>query len=180
LQKLPTHARQHPDNWATAAIYLRLSLPGALLPMVRKRNKQKVTFIHSIKGQLLLYFLLPSLVPLVVVGYILYNRANSALQAEAFAKLEAAQQIKKGQIERYFTERQGDMAVLVETMNALRQEAFDKLDAVQTIKKREVENYFKELETQVKTLKSDPYTAKALADLIAAFESVGNKVTGSS
>ncbi|MCP4161651.1 MAG: hypothetical protein GY760_16380, partial [Deltaproteobacteria bacterium] len=52
--------------------------------------------------------------------------------------------VKKAQISQFFNERQGDMGVLMETVDTLRKEAFDKLEAVQHAKMEAIENYFHE------------------------------------
>ncbi|MCP4545149.1 MAG: hypothetical protein GY835_01635, partial [bacterium] len=68
-------------------------------------------------------------------------KSSTALEEQAFAKLEGVREIKKAQVERFFDEREGDMAVLVETVGTLRQEAFSKLEALRDIKKIQVETY---------------------------------------
>jgi len=139
-------------------------------------QNEKIKFIHSMKGQLIMLFLAISLIPLALVGFLLYNRANTALQEEAFAKLEVAQQIKKDQIENYFAERQGDMGVLVETVSTLREEAIAKLVAMREIKKSQIENYFEVMQGQLKILKDDPYVMQALVEFDEAFKAGGDRV----
>jgi len=133
-------------------------------------ENKKINLVRSIKGQLLLYFVLVSAVPLLLVGGILYNRATVALQDEAFAKLAAAEELKKNQIEKYFAERQGDMAVLVETVNALRQEGFDKLEAIQVNKSSQVQQLFQSWEEDILDVSSDPGVVTGAMDLSAAFD----------
>ncbi len=94
--------------------------------------------------RLIAVFLLVGLIPLAVVGFIAYSSAESALSDQSFNQLEAVRGIKQGQIESYFSEREGDMTVLVETVSTLRREAFAKLTAVREIKKAQVERYFDE------------------------------------
>jgi len=64
------------------------------------------------------------------------------LEQLAFNQLIAVRDIKKDQINRYFTERHGDMNVLRETADTLRENAVKKLEAVQALKKAELEEYF--------------------------------------
>ncbi len=149
----------------------------------------KINFIRSMKGSLLMFFLLMSLIPLVIVTLLLYTTANTALNDEAFAKLAAAQGIKKGQIEGYFSERQGDMVVLMETVATLRREAFAKLNSVQGIKKAQIANYFAEREGDMGVLvetvgtlrkeafdKLDAINAIKTNQIGEYFETVGNAV----
>ena len=61
----------------------------------------KISFIYSMKGRLLMFFLAVSIIPMAIVGFLLYNRAETALEAEASAKLVAVRDIKANQIEDY-------------------------------------------------------------------------------
>jgi methyl-accepting chemotaxis protein len=133
-------------------------------------ENKKINLVRSIKGQLLLYFVLVSALPLLLVGGILYNRATVALQDEAFAKLAAAEELKKTQIEKYFAERQADMAVLVQTVNALRQDGFDKLTAIQVNKSNQVKRLFQSWEEDILDVSSDPGVVTGALDLSAAFD----------
>jgi len=141
-------------------------------------QSQNIKFIHSIKGQLLLFFLALAIIPILVVGGLLYYRANNALQTEAYAKLGVAQQIKKGQIQKYFTERTGDIAVLVQTVSSLRQETLKCLSTIQSIHKTEIARLFKSWEEDVLDVSSDPGVVAGLKDLTAGFKKLGaQKVT---
>ena len=53
----------------------------------------KLPFFRSMRGKLLLWFLLLALIPLVVVGVLAYVQAQNALQQAAYDKLEAVQAI---------------------------------------------------------------------------------------
>lgn len=81
-------------------------------------------------------FLVIGILPLVVTGFISWQKSGSALTTASFKQLTGVRPIKKTQIESFFRERQGDMSVLMETVNALQDEAFAKLNAVQHNKKK--------------------------------------------
>ncbi|GAB4424469.1 MAG: hypothetical protein Kow0031_03460 [Anaerolineae bacterium] len=136
-------------------------------------NNDKVKFIHSIKGQLLFFFLLLSIVPVAITGWLLYNRAVKALEEEAYSKLEIAQNLKKGQIESYFEERRGDIDVLVEMVDGLQQLAYQKLNAVQTLNTRAVTNLFQSWEDDILDVSSDPGVVAGVAELSAGLKELG-------
>jgi methyl-accepting chemotaxis protein len=72
----------------------------------------RIAFIYSLRGKLILLFLAVSLIPLLVAGLVTYNQARSALETDATNTLVAIRDIKAGQIESYFAERMGDVQVL--------------------------------------------------------------------
>ena len=84
--------------------------------------------------KLILAFLAVGVLPLLVVSVILIYNASDALSDAAENQLISIREIKKSQIDRYFTERQGDMNVLLETVATLQEDAFEKLEAVQDLK----------------------------------------------
>ncbi|MCG8563830.1 MAG: methyl-accepting chemotaxis protein [Desulfobacterales bacterium] len=57
-------------------------------------------------------FLLVGLTSIIILGLLTINAASDALSKEAFNKLETVRQIKKFQIESFFAERLGDVAVM--------------------------------------------------------------------
>ena len=69
--------------------------------------------------KLTLLFLLIGIVPTLAVGIFSFYQANQGLSDQAFNQLQAVRGIKKTQIESYFEERKGDMAMLVETIATL-------------------------------------------------------------
>ncbi|MEE8391124.1 MAG: methyl-accepting chemotaxis protein, partial [Anaerolineae bacterium] len=71
-----------------------------------------IAFFRSMRGKLMLFFLAVSLIPLTAVGWLAYSRARNALEAEATAKLIAVRDITADEIERYFTERLGNVRAL--------------------------------------------------------------------
>ena len=66
----------------------------------------------SMKPKLVGLFLFIGLLPLGLVGWFANQQASEALLTKSFAQLEAVREIRKGQIEDYFTERKGDITVL--------------------------------------------------------------------
>ncbi len=69
---------------------------------------------HSLRGKLLLAFIVVALLPLVVVGVVGLWRAQAALQNAATNKLIAVRDIKATQVENFFNARTTDVHVLAQ------------------------------------------------------------------
>lgn len=133
----------------------------------------------KMKPKLTGLFLLVGIIPLVIVGYWASSLATDALMDKSFGQLESVRGIKKAQIETFFSERQGDMGVLMETVAILKQNAFLNIEGTHAIKKRQIENSFKNIETQISLLSRHRKFQDALAAYDEGFQSVGaqNSVT---
>jgi len=129
-------------------------------------------------AKLLLAFLAVGVTPFVVIGLTSLFKSSGALTDQAFAQLTGIREIKKAQIERFFAEREGDVGVLVDTVQSLEQEAKNRLEAVQQIKRAEVAAYFGERFDDVAVLSQNEHVRQALAVFGNAFASDGGKVGG--
>ncbi|PKK89869.1 MAG: hypothetical protein CVV64_12000 [Candidatus Wallbacteria bacterium HGW-Wallbacteria-1] len=98
----------------------------------------------SLGAKLVLWFLIVGILPFAIIGGFATIKSEGALSQFAFNQLRAIREIKKGQIANFFSERKGDMGVLMETVGALRFEAINKLSAVREIKKEQINKYFAE------------------------------------
>ena len=86
--------------------------------------------ILNLKHKLLITFLSIALIPTIVVGLIASYISSSALEKQAFSQLIAVREIKKSQVEDYFSERKGDIEILAETLqNTLDFSSLDTLKA---------------------------------------------------
>ncbi len=128
--------------------------------------------------KLLVFFLLVGIIPFAVLAVISLVNINTSLSKASFNQLEAVRGIKKDQIERFFAERKGDMAVLTEIVDTLRAEAFNKLLAVQVIKKNQIESYFGERLGDATVLSSNNHVSAALNALGDAFSDGGGRTGG--
>ena len=129
----------------------------------------------KLSTKLLVAFLAVGVIPFAVIGLTSLYKAGGALSSQSFGQLEAVRGIKKGQIEKFFEERRGDMGVLVETVSTLRREAFAKLEAVQEIKKAQLVDYIDVMKAQLRIFKDDPFVRNALIEFDAAFMADGNR-----
>ncbi len=130
----------------------------------------------KMKPKLVGLFLAVGLFPIVLVGAWSGFQATRALMKVSYGQLEAVRGIKKAQIERFFIERQGDMAVLVETVSSMQTAAFAKLSVAQQLKKAHLEEYLERMQGSLRNLKDDPLAFTALTEFEAAFELSGKKV----
>ncbi len=82
------------------------------------------------KPKLMGLFLAVGIIPLVIVGWWSSNLAKQSLMEKSYGQLQSVREIKKGQIEKFFSERKGDIGVLKETVGTLRSEAFKKFEPI--------------------------------------------------
>ncbi len=131
----------------------------------------------KMKPKLLVLFLLAGLIPLLIVGWWSSKLATKSLMDKSYSQLEAAREIKKAQIERFFGEREGDMGVLVETVNTLRHEAFQKLTAIRTIKQTQIRQYLNTIKDEVQLLADNHMMIDALEMFEEGWDGLGDNVT---
>ena len=73
----------------------------------------------KMKPKLIGGFLLAGIVPLVIIAFLCITKMKETMIEDAFAKLEAVQQIKKNQIEQFFMERKSDAEVVAQSSDAI-------------------------------------------------------------
>lgn len=123
----------------------------------------------KLSTKLLLAFLLVGMIPLLLIGWLSLNRSSEALSEQTYNQLEAIREIKKGQLDNYFKERQTNLSLLQETVGVWRAEAGEKLAGLRESRRQEVERYFGTIENQVLTLSKNPAVVSAMEALPAAF-----------
>ncbi|MBN1486524.1 MAG: HAMP domain-containing protein [Anaerolineae bacterium] len=137
-----------------------------------------MSFLNNIrmKTKLIGLFLVVGILPLIAATGIGIWRSGQALQQQAFDQMVSVKEIKKGQIETYFSEREGDIAVLLNSVKALEQEGLSKLSAIQSSKRARLEDYFANLRGELLSFRNDPNLQEAMLEFNAAFESAGDSV----
>ncbi len=93
----------------------------------------------KLNSKLMLFFLLAGLIPFTIISIISLTKSSNSLSHQAYGQLEGMREVKKAQVQNFFNEREGDMAVLLETVKSLQHEVGSKLDAVQKNKKIAIE-----------------------------------------
>ncbi|MDM8553582.1 methyl-accepting chemotaxis protein [Desulfococcaceae bacterium HSG7] len=116
----------------------------------------------KIRTKLLISFMYVSIIPFLIYGAVSLHYSSEALSEQAFAKLEAVRDLKKAQLKIFFNERQGDMAILRETVATLRQAAFEKLKIVQELKIAQIESYFQRCVNDITVLSENATVGAAL------------------
>ena len=119
----------------------------------------------KIGHKLMLCFMVMGVLPALIIGLLSFQQASKGLEALAFNQLQAVSEIKKSQLESYFTNRESDMQLLLEISSTLRQQALDKLTAVREVKKAAVQTYFSNVTRQIKALAENPMVQKAVINL---------------
>ncbi len=135
----------------------------------------------TLSTKLITLFLLVGVLPALIVGVVTLRTSAKDMKDQkkvTFGTLTAVRDTKKAQLETYFAERQGDMAMLAETVGTLRQEAFKHLKAIGAIKKEQIETYFKNVANSIRVLKDNPTTTEALKGFGEAFAAEGGKTGG--
>jgi len=129
----------------------------------------------SVTAKIIVLFVLAGVIPLIAIGVLSYINSSKALERQAFNQLASVREIKKGQIERFFAERQGDMGVLADTVSTLRKEAFDKLEAVREVKRDAIKRYFKTINDQILSFSENGMIVNAMSQFSGAFRNVCSK-----
>ena len=122
------------------------------------------------RPKLISSFLLVSLIPLAIVVFIATKAATDALTAQTNGQLTAMREIKKSQIESYFSERQSDMSVLVKTLDNIRDSSLNRLNAAKESKRDQVETYFQKLQDDIVILAENRAISEALAKFGTAYQ----------
>jgi methyl-accepting chemotaxis protein len=137
-----------------------------------------VNFLNDIalKPKLILLFVSVAMLPLLVTAWQASNQAQDALMASAYNQLKSVRQIKSVQIDKYFSERKGDMGVLMETVSTLRHEAFSKLGAIRTIKRTQITNYLMSIKDEISLLAGNQELIDGLEKFEEGWDDLGNSV----
>ncbi|MGB1239368.1 MAG: methyl-accepting chemotaxis protein, partial [Pseudomonadales bacterium] len=108
--------------------------------------------------------------PAMIIGLVSLKQANQGMESLAFNSLEAVREIKKAQLEQYFTDRRSDMRALVSVAGTLRLQALEKLKAVREVKKSAIENYFHQTALQIQSFTENRATKDALVKFKDSFK----------
>ncbi len=137
--------------------------------------RHRLSFFRSMRGELLLYFLPLSLVPLIVISLLAYTQARNALQQAAGDKLEAVRAIKKNQIEGYLAERESAVQSTADLVNVLRQQAFTRLEIVRDDKNSSVARLFNDWQDDIRMTSTNPAIIKSTVDLSTGIDDLGSE-----
>jgi len=124
----------------------------------------------AMQPKLIGLMLIISLIPLSIVAFFSAQSASDALLKGSYNQLTAMREVKRSQLERFFSERKGDMGVLMETTAALLHSETKKLQSVQDLKIAELQKLFHTIEAGIHVTKDSPYVGDAFNSLNRAFK----------
>ncbi len=136
----------------------------------KQKNKKPMRFFNlgqSIRGKLMIWLLLISLVPLTIIGIINYLMASNLLHKKLLRSLTAAVWFQEEELQNYFTERSRNLDKITNDVYQLRFNAYAKMDAIRDLKKSLINNYFKDSFILTKIFCASPQQIK----MIKAFKS---------
>ena len=128
----------------------------------------------KIRMKLLISFLAISIIPFLVIGIVSLMNSSRALSSLAFGQLESIRELKKAQIDNFFSERKKNMGILMETVASLRQAAFEKLSSVQENKKAQINRYFNDILGDITVISRNSTVLKALNDFASVLGEDGS------
>ena len=135
--------------------------------------RNKISFFRSMRGELLIYFLPLSLIPLIVISFLAYTQARNALQQAAGDKLEAVRAIKKYQIESYLAERESAVQATADLVNVLRQQAFTKLETLRDDRSSALTHLFADWQDDARVMSANPEIIDGIVKLSAGINELG-------
>ncbi|CAK8722132.1 Methyl-accepting chemotaxis protein [Candidatus Electrothrix aarhusensis] len=121
---------------------------------------------RTIRGKLLFWLLIISLVPMAAIGFVSYKYSSSSLQRQSFEQLETTLAFQYQALRRYFDEQGKKLENISGTMQAFQEEAYTKLSAVRALQKRQVKSYFKMRFEDVKMFGESPQQQQVFSDLL--------------
>ena len=125
----------------------------------------------NIRTKLMISFLAVAVIPLSLISSLLLFNHKKNLNALAFEKLISIREVKKIQIQNYFTERKNDTAALVETIDSLMYAASEKLTSVQENKLVQLQLYLQRVKSDAEMISTNADVIHALADFESTIDS---------
>jgi len=121
-----------------------------------KKNPRGFLLGRSIKGKLLFWLLIISLLPIPVIGFVVYERSAESLQTLSSANLETTLDFQKKALEDYFEERSKSLDTLMREVDQMQHASFSKMEAIKKIKKQQIENLFNQQLQDVQLFSQSP------------------------
>jgi signal transduction histidine kinase/CheY-like chemotaxis protein len=130
----------------------------------------------TIGNKLLLVFFFIGIVPAVVLASITLWQSQYALTEQAFNQLESLRELKKAQIDDFWSERRNGMQVLLNTVANLRQTAWQQLQSVQENKNAQIESYFQGRFNDIMILSRSEAVAQSIEQFSEALDLDGGEI----
>ncbi len=137
------------------------------------KESGELSFFTSMRGKLLVWFLLLAIIPLSVMGVLAYTQSQDALQDASISKLEAVRTIKKNQLVDYLAEKSTDVTVLVDIVDALSERTFAQLESANASRAEALARLFHGWRAEVLVISGEVEVVGALQALSSGFRILG-------
>jgi methyl-accepting chemotaxis protein len=141
--------------------------------MAHKAKKKKIlkakNLFHggrTIRGKLLFWLLIISLVPMAVIGFVSYKYSSTSLQRQSFEQLETTLAFQYQALHRYFDDQAKKLENISANMRVFQEEAYTKLSAVRSLQKKQIISYFKMRFEDVKMFGESPQQRQVFEGLL--------------
>ncbi|XOF34380.1 MAG: methyl-accepting chemotaxis protein [Candidatus Electrothrix sp. YB6] len=136
----------------------------------KKKNRVDIKRIftgqRSIRGRLLFWLLIISLVPMAGMALVSYKYSSTALRRQSFEQLETTLAFQHQALQRYFDEQAKKLENIAGNMQILQEQAYTKLTAVRALQKKQITTYFRMRFEDVQMFGDSPQQQQALAGLL--------------
>ncbi len=130
------------------------------------------------RKRLLIFVLVVGIAPLLVMGIISLKITTDSLSEQTTQHLVAVREIKKAQIEGFYTDSRRDLQQIVSTIDTVRQESIKTLRVVLENRRYELERFFRSTWLELDLIATDATLQKVFKDLKRAFIADGKRTDG--
>ncbi|MCI5130906.1 MAG: HAMP domain-containing protein, partial [Candidatus Electrothrix sp. EH2] len=141
--------------------------------MTQKAKKKKMSNVkksffggRTIRGKLLFWLLLISLVPMLLIAGAGYKYSSSSLRRQSFEQLETTLAFQYQALQRYFDEQAKKLQNIAGNMRFFQDEAYTKLSAVRGLQKKQIQSYFKMRFEDVQMFGESPQQQQVFGELL--------------
>lgn len=127
--------------------------------MAEHRNTSTMTIGNKMR----IAFLSVGLIPLAVVGFIVYLGGADSLKSRMLDRLETHREEKTRQLRGFFSETRRDVAILMDTVAVLRDGAVEKLSTAQVNKKAQIERVLQKVRSDARVMAENSLVGDAMA-----------------
>ena len=120
---------------------------------------------RSIKGKLLFWLLIISLVPMGLIAYLSYKQSANALQEQSFENLETTLAFQHQALNQYFLNQTETLENIAKTMHVFQQDAYIRLDTIKEMLKKQVQTYFAMRFQDVQAFSASPQQQEVFSEL---------------
>ncbi len=126
-------------------------------------------FLRSMRGKLVLWFLLLSLLPLAGIGALSFIQAQDALRTRSIDTVSAVRSNQHREVQTYLNNLERNVDRLARVANTLRNESSDRLETTRDMRRSALTRLFGTWQTDVLDLSGDPDIITAISKLSMGF-----------